>query len=191
MKTSPPRARLYCRLVRQWSTEASAHVAGCADCQRYFAASGTFESALRRDASHLSTEPSVGFEQRLMNAVRRAGPAPARETVHRPSGPWIFGAALAAIACGVFVFQRGPGGTTETQVAAATARADAAVIVDAVESLSNRLVESVIPSAGAIVADNPLQRELDSIYTDARSALGFLAMNFLPAGQAAVPPRSG
>lgn len=193
MKTPPPRARLFCRIVRHWSSEESAHVAACADCQRFFAASRSLESALRREAGRRLSEPSAGFEQRLLNAVRRAEAAPAREeAVRRSSGLWVAGAALAAVACGVFVLQRGPGGAGTPEVAGGVAAGDAAVIADAVKSLSDRLVDSVIPSAGAMVADNPLQRELDSLQTDARSALRFLAMNFLPAAPTAVAqPRSG
>jgi len=193
MKTSSPRARLFCRIVRPWSSEESAHVAACADCQRFFAASRSLESGLRRDASRLASEPDAGFEQRLLNAVRRAEAAPAREesSWHR-SGLWLAGAALAAVACGVFVIQRESGKLGQTEIAGGATAADAAVIVDAVQSLSDRLVETVIPSAGAMVADNPLQRELDSLQTDARSALRFLAMNFLPTAPAAgAQPRSG
>lgn len=193
MKTPPPRARLFCRIVRHWSSEESAHVAACADCQRFFAASRSLESALRCDANRISVEPDAGFEQRLLNAVRRAEAARAREeSSRRGSGLWVAGAALVAVACAVFVFQRESGKIGQTEVAGGATAADAAVIVDAVQSLSDRLVETVIPSAGAMVANNPLQRELDSLQTDARSALRFLAMNFLPAAPAAAAqPRSG
>ena len=66
----------------------------------------------------------------------------------------------------------------------------AAVVVSAVQSLSSGLVDSVIPSAGELVAENPLQRELGSVYSDVRSALDFLALNFLPTTPepATVPP---
>lgn len=193
MKTPPPRARLFCRIVRHWLSEESAHVAACADCQRFFAASRSLESALRRDSSRVSVGPDAGFEQRLLNAVRRAEAAPAREEASRHrNGIWVAGAALAAVAFGVFVFQRESGKLGQAEVASGATAADAAVIVDAVQSLSDRLVETVIPSAGAMVADNPLQREFDSLQTDARSALRFLAMNFLPAAPAAgAQPRSG
>lgn len=193
MKTPPLRARLFCRIVRHWSSEESAHLAACVDCQQFFAASRALESGLRRDASRLAVEPDAGFEQRLLNAVRRAEAAPAREEAFRHrSGLWLAGAALAVVACGVFVAQREAGKRSQTEVASGATAADAAVIIDAVQSLSDRLVETVIPSAGAMVADNPLQRELDSLQTDARSALRFLAMNFLPAAPAAAAqPRSG
>ncbi len=192
MKTPSPHARLYCRIVRHWSAAESAHVAGCADCQEYFAAGRSLETSLRRDAARLASEPDAGFEQRLLHAVRRAEAAPARATMQRGNGLWIAGGAMAAIACGVFVMQqRGPGGRSTTEVASAVTSQDAAMVVEVVQSLSNRLVDSVIPSAGALVADNPLQRELDSLQTDARSALRFLAMNFLPAVPDTVQPKSG
>lgn len=192
MKTPPSRARWSCRIVRHWSSEESSHVAACADCQRFFAAGRVLESALRRDALQHAVEPDHGFEQRLLRAVRQAEAAPAREDGSRRSlGIWAVGAALAAVACAVIVLQRGPGAGPGT-VAAGSAAEDAALLVEAVQSLSDRMVDSVIPSAGALVADNPLQRELDSLQTDARSALRFLALNFLPAEPAAeAQPRSG
>jgi hypothetical protein len=70
------------------------------------------------------------------------------------------------------------------------AATEAAVIVDAVETFSNRLVDSVIPSAGKLVAQNPLQEEIGSVYSDMRSALDFLALNFLPASTTRAEPRS-
>ncbi|MEO6244258.1 MAG: hypothetical protein ABIQ12_02375, partial [Opitutaceae bacterium] len=51
---------------------------------------------------------------------------------------------------------------------------------NAVGTLSRRLVETVIPTAGEFAANNPLRQEFDAIYSDARSAVGFLALNFLP-----------
>lgn len=189
MKTPSPRARLVCRVVRSWCSAESAHVSSCADCQRFFAATRVLETSLRRDAAKLSIEADTdhGFEQRILHAVRRSA-APVR-TRHR-GGLGITGAALAAVAIGLVIFQ-GRRASEMNAVSASLARADAALLVDAVQTLSHRLVDSVIPSAGALVADNPMQRELDSIYADARSALGFLALNFMPAAGQRAEPRSG
>ena len=52
------------------------------------------------------------------------------------------------------------------------------------KSISTLWQNSVVPSAQTLVADNPLQHELDSVYSDTRSALDFLALNFLPTAPA-------
>ena len=75
----------------------------------------------------------------------------------------------------------------------ATPEAAAAMLANAVDTVSRGLVETVIPTAGEFAANNPLQREFDAIYSDARSVVGFLAMNFLPnspAGTTPAPTRS-
>jgi hypothetical protein len=48
------------------------------------------------------------------------------------------------------------------------------------KSISTLWQNSVVPKAQTLVVDNPLQHELDSVYSDTRSALNFLALNFLP-----------
>jgi hypothetical protein len=100
---------------------------------------------------------------------------------------------VAAIAAGVFAVNfgvlqvdqvRGPEPSTAEQTAA---------ILETVETLSTQLMESVIPRAGGIVSTNPLQEELGLVYSDMRSALDFLALNFLPTAppSSELPPRSG
>lgn len=176
MNTSPVPSRLFCRMVRHWSGAQSSHVARCAACQEHFAVAGALEAALRRDARQSGFEPKGDMTRRIMRAVQESAaarrPAPARGR----GGMWVLGGALAALAFSVVIFQHGV-----SEKPAQVSRADAEAIVATVNALSDQLVDTVIPTAGAIVADNPMQRELDSIYSDARSALGFLALNFLPA----------
>ena len=177
--TSSP--RLFCRIVRQWSSVVAGggahHAESCADCRTYFASAGALDASLRRDAgvwAQTTPAPSVGFERRILGAVMQST-APA--TAARPRvwrGAWAATGAVAAIvALAVFGPASGP--------TRATNEANAAMLTGAVQAVSRGLVEKVIPSTGALVADNPLQREFDAIYADARSALGFLALNFLPA----------
>ncbi|HZP59274.1 MAG TPA: hypothetical protein VFB27_03040 [Opitutaceae bacterium] len=45
------------------------------------------------------------------------------------------------------------------------------------------------PSVDALMRQDPLRTEVDSVYADARSAVHFLALNFLPAP--AVPSHDG
>jgi hypothetical protein len=145
----------------------------CADCRAYVAATETLDLALRRSAPAQATttpEPSTGFEQRLLNAVR----APATPKPSRASHlGWAAATALTAVVAVAFIRPAGgpAGNPTKEEMAMLTA---------AVSNASRGLVENVIPSTGALVADNPLQREFGAIAADARSALGFLAMNFLP-----------
>ncbi|MDP3069747.1 MAG: hypothetical protein Q8N18_05630 [Opitutaceae bacterium] len=186
MKTAPASpTRLICRIVRPWNTVTGGgarHLETCAGCQAYFAAIGALERTLRRDASAWSAAttpaPSTGFEQRLLNAVRPPVQPKRSRLAHFG---WMAATALtAAIAVALFRPAAAPAGR-------ATA-ADAVLVAEAVGRASRGFVEHVIPSTGALVADNPLQREFGAIYADARSALGFLAMNFLPTPSKAVVP---
>ena len=190
MKTpSSPRVGLVCRVVRLRGSAEPSHVAGCADCRQFFAAAAALDSALRRDAARAVTAVDDDLERRIMQAVRASAKQPTRGHARAESyrGLWTAGAALVALAFAVVILQRGPR-DAEPKVT----RADADAIVDTVNSLSDQLVDSVIPSAAALVTDNPLQTEIDSIKADAQSALGFLALNFMPtaSGKTALP-RSG
>ncbi len=189
MKTIPsPRVRLACRVVRQWSgivaEGAPRHAETCSDCRAYFAAGAVLDGALRRDArpwAQRTPLPSVGFERRLLNAaVRPTAPGAAERR-----RPWLVGqiaaAALAVVA--VAAFFRPVGGLTNAAV-----ESDAKMLANAVGTVSRGLVENVIPTAGEFAANNPLQREFDAIYSDARSVVGFLAMNFLPSSAGSTTP---
>ena len=194
-----PSTRLLCHVVRQWAGfsghENSRHVASCVACQEYFQANAELERALRNEAAEAvrtATAPSGNLEWQIMQAVRAsAGGQSSRRSSSSPSrSRWIFGGLTAAVAVAVAMLtlnRQTTSSTTRDDLANVTPTpADAQVIVQAVESLSNRLVDSVIPSAGELVAENPLQQELGSVYSDVRSALDFLALNFLP-GSAAAP----
>jgi hypothetical protein len=186
-------ARLLCRIVRQWAVvsrhEKSRHVASCVACQEYFRANAALDRALRTEAEEslrVTPAPSGNLEWQIMQAVRTAGrtPTPRRTRSSEWRGLWTMGgftAAVAVVAALVTLNRHPHSATAREDLANVTpTAADAQVIVQAVESLSNRFVDSVIPSAGELVAENPLQQELGSVYSDVRSALDFLALNFLP-----------
>lgn len=178
MNPTPPRPRLHCRLVRLWSTsgQSSRHAESCADCRQYFRASAQLESALRRDAVRFAPPAPAGLERGIMRVIRNSSPAPAPS---RSRLGWFAGGGVAVagvVALAVILLQQ------PLPIKPASVATKAPVVITNVpdESISNQLWNAVVPRAGTLVADNPLQNELDSVYSDARSALDFLALNFLP-----------
>lgn len=204
MKTTPstpPSVRFACRAVRLRSAltgpgpGVSRHLAGCAECRAYFSAAAALDARLRRGARAAlapavvggtapaatgSAAPRPGFESDLLRAVRQAraeaavaAPSPRRQPWVR-AGLWSAGVACATLAVAMMV---GDGaGRRSGETLAAESAAMAAVL----RTASTRLVDTVIPVAGTAVADNPLQQELGAVAADMRSALDFLALNFLP-----------
>lgn len=193
------RPRLICRIVRQgcvFSDRRPAHVNACPSCLAYFQAEDAFENSLRTTAGHARRElpSSPDFEDTILRAVRSSTPNPDRSHRHAPNRTWVFGglSAAAAIAVVALALNIDPPSRPAPRSASASTAEDAAIILNTVETLSTELVGTVIPSAGHFVADNPLQQELGYVYSDVRSALDFLALNFLPAAptQPASPERS-
>ena len=182
--STTPSPRFVCRVVRLWSSVLgsahSRHVETCADCRQFFRAGDELDSALRRDAVRFASVPPAGIERRIMQAIDRSTRAtrPARS----PRAFILAGSAVAAVALIAFFikYQAFPGtGGTETNTSAQVS--DALVVA---QSISTLWQKSVVPSAQTLVVDNPLQHELDSVYSDTRSALNFLALNFLPTSPA-------
>ena len=187
------RPRLLCRAVRHWCAivgeHRSRHAASCPNCRSYFEARNKLDQALRRDALVAGADPLVAdrdFEREILRAVRSFTPNRERAI---PIGVWLGGGLGAVAAFVAFLAVSNPdrlrkGGLAETSTAEETA-----VILNTVETLSTQFVESVIPAAGGLASQNPLQRELGSVYSDVRSALDFLALNFLPTARIEAPPQ--
>lgn len=193
---SRSRPRLMCSVIRGCSSifdlRNSSHVAACAGCQAHFHAAATLDNALRRDAARETVSVPDDFERRIVQAVRQSQRNPAAHRTHAWRGGWALGGVAAAMLA-VFVVFLGrhpdtPDGVPNPNPAATTA--DATVIIAGVESLSDQLVDSVIPSAGQFAATNPLQQEMGFVYSDVRSALDFLALNFLPTTTSRPAPRA-
>ena len=72
----------------------------------------------------------------------------------------------------------------KSQAATDISSSDVAVIVSDVDQLRIRFMNSVEPTATKLAAQNPLTQELKFVQADARSALGFLALNFFPSDSA-------
>lgn len=190
MNTTPsPSPRLACRVARLRAALAgdpgrSAHVAGCADCQRHFAAATAFDTALRRDAVRPAADIPAGLERGILRAVAESRLEPAHAEKSSGSLGWFAGAALAAAAAVAVVFALrspapAPGGglTAENspRVQTTAPRESAAETPLPSKPVLN------LPSASALASQNPLQSEIDNVYSDAQYALRFLALNFLPA----------
>ncbi len=190
MNNSPlPRSRPLCSLVRRWEAGfgpasghgrlAACHLETCAECREFFAEDPDFERTLRRDAVSLRGAPAEpGLERRILQAVRQAE---LREDI---SPVWsralLVSAGLAAALAFVF-WPRRPETLPETPVVA---------VKEAAPRLSSpsvaaeargwwRALEARGPGF-AWAEKNPLEREIESVRTDARAVIGFLALNFLP-----------
>jgi hypothetical protein len=194
--TTSFRPRWSCRLLRSWSVVSghlpTGHVESCPACHAYVREQYELEDALRRTSPAGRVAPSFGLELRIQRTVRnQLPPGATARPVFRPL-PWAAAGLAAGLALGVIVWNRRAPVTLPAGPTAALSAAEAQAMVAAVESFSVQVTDTVIPTAGELVANNPLQQELDSLYTDARSALGFLALNFLPtAGGPPVAPRRG
>lgn len=172
--------KLACRLARLSSAlrddARPRHAATCPACHAYFAARSGLETELRRTAPATRTAAPDDLERSIMAAIHRSRvpePEPRRP---RPWGAFAaYGTAVAVIALGAVYFQRAKEPATR-EIAAA----DAQAIVESVTSISTDFSQRVLPTAGALVTDNPLQTEATAVYQSARSALDFLALNFLP-----------
>lgn len=195
MNTSPNvPPRFLCRIIRWWAalTEPSAssvgtkaargHRARCPDCRAYFQSQAAIETRLRSEAQTATPNTPTGLEHRIAEAVRHAH-APNRT---RPRSKAIFplwagglGAATAA-AILLVLFNRNAHSST------GPAQADSAEIIavfNTVTMLPHRLNKLFTPPSPDIATADPLNSELDKVKADARSALGFFAENFLPAGR--------
>jgi hypothetical protein len=182
------RPRVFCRVVRLWASlrgaASSGHAASCPECRRYFAACDALESDLRRAAPSQQMEAPTGLEHGIMRAIAaesRPVAAP-RISVGR------FALAAAAAALAMFATfarwwpEHPPRGT------GTDSSRDIAGIAAAAEAFSDEWLNSKLPAASAVALDNPLRQELDGLQADARSALDFLALNFLPSTAASVAP---
>jgi predicted anti-sigma-YlaC factor YlaD len=186
------RPGLICHMVRGWAAVsgnvARGHVAHCACCRNFFAAGDGVEQALRRTASQQRIAAPVGMEQRIFAAVR-AAEKPARRSAAPSIGFWsLTGVAAAVVAAFIFI----PGGLRDRSEKTDTVvdSTDAASTLAALKAAPGSLWAKLEPSAAEAMHTALLQTEADALASDARSAIHFLALNFLPA-DANSRPRSG
>lgn len=138
------------------------------------------EARLRGDARSIRVSTPEGLEQRIAAAVRRDA-ADKRERgdlpVRRP-GRWLFPtlAGLASATCVIAALLLWQEHTTRQH----ERMAEIEYLFETVQRLPTRLAEAELPVARRIASNDPLARELSSVREDARNALDFLAVNFLP-----------
>lgn len=150
-----------------------------------------FESALRRDAALVRQHaaPSPELAPRVVRAVHQARAENATTTRSTWRWPLVsFAGAAAGALVAVAVFWTST--TPETPKPETPALANVAPVEPGTASAA-RLWTAIRPEAQALLAHDPLQSEVDALVTDARSAMHFLALNFLPEGSVPQQPRSG
>ena len=174
--------RFVCRVVRFWNATGSRHAATCPDCQRYFGACDGLESSLRRAARSQREDVSAGLEQQIARAVNLSIAPQEPSNLLRPGLLALTGLAV-AIALAAIQFNKAPmqgpayrSGQDVPQPGVFTPSATGATSGNSVVEQWN----AVLPPARELLSQDPLQDEMDSVYHDAKSAVSFLAQNFLP-----------
>ena len=187
--TTSPRSPLglTCRIVRVWSmvrredATLLPHAESCTHCRLFFHSMDQLTSSLQQSAGKEKIEFSPTLENRIINAVRSSArePQPRR---HRALTFAFAGGAAAVVGVSIWSLTLrqavGPKpGMTHDYAA------EVSELVTAVQSLPGQLRSTLETPAVEVTENSPLQREARSVVSDARSALDFLALNFLPAGR--------
>lgn len=188
--SSTVKTRLLCRVVRirialsGSAGKTTGHAANCPDCQAYYRASDSLENALRQSSAQEKQAAADDLAAKIALAVRRSAPRPRRSRATILS---TLAGATMIVALSFFVVRQnwsiqpiGP----RNQPNADIRPADVADVMASVAALRIRFMDTVKPAATTLAAQNPLTQELHSVQADARSALGFIALNFLPADSA-------
>lgn len=140
----------------------------------------SLEARLRSDARTLRVNPPEGLDQRISAAVWREREA-AREAASRQPRrrsfrflpPTLAGLVTSVCAVALVILW-------SDRVDDRARDADIRYLADTVQTLPSRLAAADLTVSRSITVPVPLSREIDAVRADARSALGFLAANFLP-----------
>ncbi|HTQ29988.1 MAG TPA: hypothetical protein VMI53_02155 [Opitutaceae bacterium] len=140
---------------------------------------------MRRDAARGNQSVPAGLDERIMQEIIRSPQRRASKPRPATAVLAIAGAAAAILAIAFWysepVNPENHGTGNRTPVAAMPARE---------ESAAHQPWAAFTPSVDALLKQDPLQTEVDSVYADARSAVHFLALNFLPSAPVE-PGRNG
>ena len=182
--------RFSCRLVRlrdaMTGSRSASHVAHCADCQAYYRSADSIVDQLRATAPRQTQAVPDELATRIARAVRQSTPAP-RHRSHVPDAFAALAGAAAVLAFAVYLVRQNPKTTPtgqKTEIVATARTSDVSMLAAGVDSLRARLLDSVEPAAETLATQNPLSQEIASVQADARTALDFLVLNFLPAESA-------
>lgn len=195
MNSSSNNSRFICRLARRCSVLfgssetlgeggwAGRHIEHCADCQAFYAANDEFDALLKADARRSAAAPA-GLENAIIAGFRQSSPRQERAIERRRSRSPMFafaGAAMVAAALAVaFTLSLNKPKPKNDLVESGATPEDVQQTLEAARGASQTLWASVKPSAEVLKEADPLNHELNSVFSDARNAVNFLALNFVP-----------
>lgn len=183
------KTRLICHLSRLRAaltgTRSSSHLSHCPDCQARLTTHTLIEHQLRTTAPRPAPTAPDDLAFRITQAVRQAEPKrPARHDRRLETFALLAGAAATIVLCLHLVRQQAAPRRDVRTPNVATSTADLGALVAGVDSLRTQLFATVAPTTRILTTEDPLSQEIASVQADARTALGFLALNFLPSESA-------
>ncbi len=152
-----------------------AHLEGCPSCRRYYEQQREVAELLQRPVDEKIEFPA-GLNASIMRAIRQESqPQQTRSGRIRNLSPWLAPVALAsfALVAALILLLRNP--TPDRPFIAAGASDSPELAV----ASSDPAPSDYLRSWSAAI-DQPLDHELESVVADARTAVRFLAINFLP-----------
>ena len=152
-----------------------AHLKRCASCRRHYEEQREVVELLQQPADE-ETEYPTGLNESIMRAIRQESqPRHTRSERVRNLSPWLAPVALASVAlvAAVILLLRNP--TPERPLIAAGDSGSPELAM----APSDPAPSDYIRSWSAAI-DRPLDHELESVVADAKTAVRFLAINFLP-----------
>lgn len=190
-----PDTRFTCQVVRFWSSvrnddaPPARHLERCESCRCFFSSVDQLQLHLRHSARPLSTPPS-GLENRILHALDRSEALAIRKPQHRL---FTTSVALCVVVFSVAALWRlnlvpflGPNANTAGEYAT-----EVAALIAAVRAMPSDLRVKIEEPTAQLVQKNSLGREVENVYSDAKSALDFLSANFLPASAPEASSNSG
>lgn len=188
MKTSDSmRLRLSCVVVEKWSAlidEGGAdrenswvarHRQTCPVCREAHGEDEALMTALRTGAAGMTAEGPAGLDTRIRSAVARS----VQEAPQKKSPVGLLSLAGVAAALALVYGALSPAVESRDRVVATSLDAGRAGSRSAAYG-TELPGERGLPLPEALLAGEPLRNEVNAVYADARAALGFLALNFLP-----------
>lgn len=183
---NPKHSRWSCRFARflaVFSEERRGwlgrHAANCPECGHAQSAADVLERQLRTEAPRQRVAAPAGLDQRIMREIAR-GDLVAERRRTSSAWPFVTVGALSALAAVVVLRQTAvpPPAQNPTQPRAIAA---ATTTPPGPQSRGLPGLADLTGPVREILADDPLQTEARLVYDEARSAMRFLALNFLPA----------